>query len=63
MVKKTRILQLSVVACDKSESVIGELVNHIKSLKNMCITETSSKVHGLSLSYPQIRDADPILQI
>ena len=46
-----------------SESVIGELDKHIKSLKNMCITETSSKVHGLSLSYPQIRDADPILQI
>ena len=35
------------MACNKSGSVIGEVDEHIKPSKNTCITEKSSKVHGL----------------
>ena len=50
--KNSGILQLSVFACDKSGNVIGEFDSHVKHSKNTCITEESSKVHGLSLSHP-----------
>ena len=57
------IYQLSVVACDKSGNVIGEFNKHVKPLKNTCITEESTRVHGLSLPHPKIRNADHILHV
>ena len=43
--KNAGILHLSVVACNKSGSVIGEF-NDVKPSKITCIAEESSKVHG-----------------
>ena len=40
--KNPGIIELSVVACDKSGSIIGEFNEHVKPSKTTCITEESS---------------------